>query len=1046
MIWPMRSLDVRLLGRFEVAVDAERVDASAWGHRRAEDLVKLLALSPGHRLTRDEVVEALWPHLGAGAGVANLHKAVYYARKALGWQQGIVVRHGVVALGPEDRVETDVERLERDGGWDGEVPELLPEDRYEDWAAEHRNRLAELRAAALRRQGRWAELLQADPADEEITRALMRERAAAGDRVAAVRQFRLLRDALAKLGLTPSEESLSLYRELSRGDPVHAPTRSSAPMVGRDRELALARGALEAAGRGEGGPLLIFGDAGMGKTRLVDTLLEDAQARGLHTCRGAGREGVGWPPYGPIVEAIDPLVAARPDLLEALNESSRRVVSALCPSAPAGDSGLPGDVERHQVFAAVAQLIHTAAGERGALIALEDLHIADVATLLLGHYLSRAARQEPLLIVLSARHGEAGPELARVRASLSEQRAGVEIVLGPLPRLALTRIAERAAPRPLGVGTVETIAAAAAGNPFFAEELSASAKDGEVRVPEHISDILDARLRRVPEDVRPIVLLAAVLEDGFAVSDLAAVAGADQARAAAAASAALRRGVFARDAHGLRFRHPLLRDAARRQLDPRQLTDVHLRAASRLRERGGAPEQVAYHLLAAGRGGEAVPLLSAAARRAAAVGAYRDGQGWVEQALTNAPAEDRGDLLELMGDLRHAAGDQRAARTYAAAVATASRHRRIDLRIKQARALTASGDPTAALEILHNLTATTGAQQTRLAVTSGIAAWYAGDLDQARRQAKRAASLIHQAESERGELADLQALMAHAAGTWEHHTEWQLAEVWHVPDLAARVFDVYTCVTEYVLHAGDPYPRLAEFARRLREHAHTGGALRGEAFSTTLLGEIELLTGDLQAARVHLLRAAALSREAGAIGGEALSRTRLAEALIHLGERSAAREQLEEALALAHASPLAGHLLFIVHGPLLRIPEDPAEALALVNRAEALLDETPPQCLFCPTDYYVAGATACAHAGDTTRAHTFLARLEATAERWNGRPWTPAVAEARGAVLGADGEHDAATRELRRAIAGYATAGQRLNEARARRSLNEHLASLRRRG
>ena len=193
----MRRLDVRLLGRFEVAVDTQRVAGSAWEHRRAEDLVKLLALSPGHRMTRDQVVEALWPHLRAEAGVANLHKAAYYARKALGWSEAIVVRHGVVALAPEHRVETDVERLETDGGWDGQVPELLPEDRYEEWTVEHRERLAELRMAALRRQGRWAELLRADPADEEITCALMRERAAVGDRAAAVRQFRRLREALA---------------------------------------------------------------------------------------------------------------------------------------------------------------------------------------------------------------------------------------------------------------------------------------------------------------------------------------------------------------------------------------------------------------------------------------------------------------------------------------------------------------------------------------------------------------------------------------------------------------------------------------------------------------------------------------------------------------------------------------------------------------------------------------------------------------------------------------------------------------------------------
>ena len=208
-----------------------------------------------------------------------------------------------------------------------------------------------------------------------------------------------------------------------------------------------------------------------------------------------------------------------------------------------------------------------------------------------------------------------------------------------------------------------------------------------MRVPEHVREILDARLGRLPEDARPVVLLAGALQDGFAVSDLAVVAGVEQASAAAAVSAALRCGVLERDASGLRFRHPLLRDAARRQLDPEQLIDVHLRAAARVRERGGAPERVAYHLLAAGRGGEAVPLLRAAARRAAAVGAYRDGQRWAEQALEHAPAADRGELLELMGDLRHAAGDRRAARTYAAAADAAPPDRLTDLRIKQARAL-----------------------------------------------------------------------------------------------------------------------------------------------------------------------------------------------------------------------------------------------------------------------------------------------------------------------------------------------------------------------
>ncbi len=1037
----MHGVDVRLLGGFEVAVDARPVPAQAWGHRRAEDLVKLLALSPGHRLTRDEVIEALWPRLSATAGGANLHKAAHYARRALGWPEAIVLRRGVVELAPGDRVETDVERLEAGGGPRGDVAELLPDDRYEEWTAAHRDRLAEVWAESLRRRGRWEELLEIDPTDEEVSRIVMRRHADTGDRPAAARRFRRLRDALAELGLTPSEETLSLYREIAGGEPVQAPTRARGPMVGRDQELLAGREALEAAARGRGGALLILADAGMGKTRLVDALLEDAQARGWHTLRGAGREDEGRRPYGPVVDAVEPLVAARPDVLESLAEPVQRVLALLLPFAPAGgvSGDRPPDAKRHQVFAAIAQLVERAARERGAVLALEDLHASDATTVLLAHYLSRAARDAPVLVVMTARHGEASSELARVRAALREQRAGVEIVLRPLPRPAIARISERVAGRSLEPRTIDAIAAAAAGNPFFAEELAATVDDrGDVRVPEHVNDLLEARLGRLPDHSRSVVRFAGALQDGFSVADLAAVAGVDPVRADAAVDAALRCGVLEHDARGARFRHPLLRDAARRQFDPPQLIDVHLRAAARLGERGAAPEQVAHHLLHAGRAGDAVPLLTAAARRAAAVGGYADGLRWAEQALEHAAAGDRYDLLVLIADLRHAAGDRRAARTYAAAAGAAPPDHLTDLRIKQAHALTAAGEPSAASAVLRGLAATTPAEQARLSVARGINAWYAGDLSEARRHADQAASVIGEADAERGGLADLQALIAHASGAWEHHAGWQLAEVWNVPELAGRVFDAYLCVTEYVLHAGDPYARLAEFARRLRDHAHAAGARRGEAFGTTLLGEIELMTGDPRAARALLVEAAALSHEVGATGGEALARVRLGEALLDLGERGAAIEQLEEALALAHASTLSEHLLLLVHGPLLRVSEDPGEGLAVVVRAEALLAEEP-QCRFCPVDYYVAAATVCAAAGETTRARAFLRRVEDVTALWNGGPWAPAAAEARAAVLRAEGEREAATQALRRAIAGYAAAGQDRNEARMRRTLTEHL-------
>src|SRR5262249_30672100 len=204
-----------------------------------------------------------------------------------------------------------------------------------------------------------------------------------------------LREELAKLGLTRCDETASLYRELSRGDPVNVPTRTGAPMVGRDRQLVIARKALETAALGRGGALVILGDAGIGKTRLADALLDDAEARGWHTLRGAGREDEGRPPYGPIVEAIDPLVAARPDLLESLAEPLQRVLALLLPSVPATEAASPADAERHQVFAGVAQLVLAAARERGAVVVLEDLHASDTATLGLARYLVRAAGRAP---------------------------------------------------------------------------------------------------------------------------------------------------------------------------------------------------------------------------------------------------------------------------------------------------------------------------------------------------------------------------------------------------------------------------------------------------------------------------------------------------------------------------------------------------------------------------------------------------------------------------------------------------------------------------
>jgi DNA-binding SARP family transcriptional activator len=93
----MNRLEIRLLGGFEVRVDGASVSTASWTGR-ARDLVKLLALAPRHRVSRERAVECLWPRLDADAGLSNLHKAAHHARRALDDADAVVLREGQVML------------------------------------------------------------------------------------------------------------------------------------------------------------------------------------------------------------------------------------------------------------------------------------------------------------------------------------------------------------------------------------------------------------------------------------------------------------------------------------------------------------------------------------------------------------------------------------------------------------------------------------------------------------------------------------------------------------------------------------------------------------------------------------------------------------------------------------------------------------------------------------------------------------------------------------------------------------------------------------
>jgi DNA-binding SARP family transcriptional activator/tetratricopeptide (TPR) repeat protein len=1026
----MRRLEVRMLGGFDVLVDSRPVPAHAWAQRRATDLVKLLALASGHRLSRDDVLEMLWPKLSTDAAAANLHKAASYARRAMGDGGAIVLRSGLVQLAPDAEVITDVERFER-GDLDAYRGDLLPDEPFAEWTLGPRAALRERRLEVIRSQGRWEEVLRDDPADEEAHRALMRRRAASGDRPGAARQFRLLRDELSRLGIEPSEETLALQRELTRGPAIRATRLLHAPVEGRERELASALAALHRAAASEGGAVLITGSVGIGKTRVLEAVLAEAERLGFHTLRGAGHEAEGRTPYAPLTEALDPLAARRPELIGALPDRVQVALARLLPSVRRPEASVEEEVDRRLVFRAVAELLAQAASERGVVVAIDDLNNADEASAALVHHLARACAGERMLVVTAMSDEPLPRTAALVRSRLLGRGAAVELALGPLDRNALVVVAGRAAGRSLPPRTLESIARSAAGNPFFAEELAASVDaSGEVTLSPRLREVVEQRLERLEVFGEPVLAALAVIDDGFTEEALTALARSD--RVDEALGEALAAGVLERTRGRYRFRHALVRGQLAAGLSEQAVRRAHADAATGLSTDEAPPERVAYHLLGAGRPREAVPLLSEAAAWALEVGAYRDGATWAELALEHAPDQERPALLALRARLLFGAGEPRAPVAYAEAIEVAPPELAPSLRVEHARACVAAGDLAGAKTALEQYKASRPEDLGDSIFVRGMVAWHAGDWEGARRVAAEADSV----PADPGDVAFLHAMLAHVEGGWEQQSRLQLTQVWDSPAIAGRVFDAYLCVTEYVLTAGDPYERLAGFAKRMRAQAKQTGARRGEAFAATVLGETELFTGNLEAARAHLLDAARLSRELGAVGGESLARMRLGETLLHLGDRAGARAQLEEALELAHISPIAPHLVFLVCGVLLQVPEDRDEALSLIDRVETLFD---PRwvCPFCPTGYNVAAATACADAGELERGREFLRRAEFGASRWPGGPWPAAVAEARASLLLAEGDGRSAADSLRRAAEGYAANGQLLGERRARKALEQ---------
>jgi DNA-binding SARP family transcriptional activator/tetratricopeptide (TPR) repeat protein len=1027
------TVHVRVLGGFEVTVDGVPVAPEAWGRRQASSLVKLLAVAPGHRLHREQVIDALWPGTSVATAGPRLHKAAHYARRALRQDGVLVLRNETVALGPDVTVDADdFERSAREALADGtavlagaaldaHAGPLLPDDRYSPWAEAPRETVAALHRDLLRLTGRWEELLAEDPADEEAHLALARDRADRGDVRGALRQLERLDRALRReLGTAPGPAAEQLRSRLESAAGGREGARDAAGgarsrLVGRRSVGDRIREALDRARSGHGSTLVVTGPPGVGKTAVLRLALGLAGQRGWRTGRGSASAVEGPWPYAPVLEALSDLSRRHPALLDGLDDVYRQELER---ALVGRDVAWTGESGHQRLFVAAAELVRLAAAGHGLMLVVDDVHEADRASLRLLHYLSRCAVTEPVLVVLA--HRALDDAWAReIADSLVARGAGARIDLAPLTESATRRLVAEHHPG-LPAQTVDRIWAVSGGLPFTALELARAEDDGGGPV-----------LPPLPAPVLNTLERLALLGATFATDELLAVAGVPEDDAYRHLETALTGLVVEPADSGYRFRHALVRQALLDRMSPPAAAAARREVAERLEALDVPSGRLAHHFLAAGLPSRAVPHVVRAVETAGALGAYRDALELVDRVRDHAGPEHLPRLLARRGDLLLALGDPDAVPAFQEAVALTDGTEQRLVRARLARAAAFAGDLDTARMALAGLEPAGDQADGAILMAKGNLAYFSGDIDAAwdvtalaREQLSRAGDSWQLVD-----LISLQGLIAHQRGEWFERFRLELRRTQGKQRMTTALFDAHLCVAEYMLYGPVPYPEVIAETEELRTRATRAGALRGVAFATALIGEAALLMGDLDRAERELLDAVDLHRDVDASAGEAHSLQRLAEVRLARGDRAGAAELLDRALPLGRFSVIALHLVQRVYGSMIQAAPDPVTARAVVDRAEATLGEND-RCPFCDIMLAVPATIACARVGDLAEARRHLATAEDSAARWEGTAWTAATLEARAHVIAAEGDGRKAADLSTRAALLFRQAGQPLDAAR----------------
>jgi tetratricopeptide (TPR) repeat protein len=457
------------------------------------------------------------------------------------------------------------------------------------------------------------------------------------------------------------------------------------PLVGRDKELSELEQLAGLASGSPSGTVLLSGDAGVGKTRLLTELQRRAEEAGRRTVVGHCLDfGDSALPYLPFTEMLGRLAQESPGFVTAVTET-HPAVRHLLPGQRLLRAGEDAeDVARTELFETVHAVLERLAEATPLLVLLEDLHWADRSTRDLLAFLFQRRFTGPVSLVASYRSDDLHRRHPlRVSVAQWTRIPGVHrLHLEPLSDKSVRRLARALHVGSLSEAELQAIVSRAEGNAFFAEELVAATELGDVSLPEDLASLLLVRVDQLGEDARQVVRAASCAGRRVSHALLAEVVDLAPARLDDALRESVDSFVLVPSGSSYAFRHALLGEAVYDDLLPGERVRLHAAFVEALCTLGGqgTAAELARHARAAHDVETAIRASIEAGDDAMAVGGPDDAAGHYETAL------------ELLGAAGGGAG-----------VRTDDHGRAVDLVSLTARAgdaLIASGNPHRALQLV----------------------------------------------------------------------------------------------------------------------------------------------------------------------------------------------------------------------------------------------------------------------------------------------------------------------------------------------------------